>query len=263
MAGSDSVGGAGIQADLKTFFALGVYGTSVLAALTAQNTVGVQGVHDVPPDFVAAQIDAVLSDIGTDAAKTGMLSRPEVIEVVAARFRHYGVKRLVVDPVMVAKSGHRLLSPEAEGVLARELLPLAMVVTPNLMEAAVLADRPVENLDDMKEAARAIHALGAAHVVVKGGHLEGDAVDLFYDGKDFFTLAAGRVHTANTHGTGCTFSAAIAAGLARGEGVYGAVTRAKEYVTRAINHSFNLGRGHGPTNHWAGSDASWSMAWEK
>ncbi len=202
IAGSDSGGGAGIQADLKTFAALGVYGSSVLTAITAQNTRGVMAIHEVPPDVVAAQIRAVLDDIGADAVKTGMLSGPAIIRVVAGELRRYGVTRLVVDPVMVAKSGDHLLRPEAVQALREELLPLAQIVTPNLPEAEVLAGAPAADDAGVREAARRIHAMGARHVVIKGGHRPGPAVDLLFDGREFREFSAERVETPHTHGTG-------------------------------------------------------------
>lgn len=250
IAGSDSGGGAGIQADLKTFTAFRVHGASVLTAVTAQNSVGVQGVVNLPPEFVARQLDAVLGDIGADAAKTGMLSTAGIIRVVADRVRAYGLRRLVVDPVMVAKSGDPLLEPDARAALVGLILPLALVVTPNLPEAAALADMPVGTLAEMEAAARRIHALGPTWVLVKGGHLKGDAVDLLFDGREVRPFAAERIPTPHTHGTGCTYSAAIAAGLARGAEVPEAVAEAKRYVTAAIRAGFPLGRGVGTLRHF-------------
>ncbi len=252
IAGSDSGGGAGIQADLKTITALGGFGMSVITALTAQNTPGVHGIHDVPVEFVEAQFDAVAKDIGIDAAKTGMLASSDIIRAVAGKIRRYGVERLVVDPVMVAKGGARLIREEAKEALIAELIPLAFVLTPNIPEAEVLAGIAIETVDRMREAARIIHRLGARHVLVKGGHLAaGDAVDLLYDGCVFREFSAPRIATADTHGTGCTYSAAIAAGLAGGMNVGEAVTRAKGYITEAVRYSWRLGGGHGPTNHLA------------
>jgi hydroxymethylpyrimidine/phosphomethylpyrimidine kinase len=253
IAGSDSGGGAGIQADLKTFQALGVYGTSTLTAITAQNTVGVRAVHEVPLDVIAAQIDAVIEDIGVDAAKTGMLSSAEIIGVVADRVRHWRLERLVVDPVMVAKSGDRLLREDAVQALISELLPLAYVVTPNLPEAEVLVGRSIATATDIHDAARAILDLGPRAVVMKGGHAAGpDAVDVLFDGRDFTTFSSPRYATANTHGTGCTFSAAIAAHLARGADLRQAVDRAKAYLSEAIRLAPQIGSGHGPVAHdWA------------
>jgi len=251
IAGSDSGGGAGIQADLKTFAALGVYGMSALTAITAQNTLGVQGVYELPADFVGLQIDSVVTDIGVDAVKTGMLSNAEIIAVVAAKVREHALPSLVVDPVMVAKSGDPLLRPEAREALIRLLLPLAVVVTPNLHEARVLTGMDIQTVADMERAAVAIHQMGARHVVVKGGHLSGDSVDVLYDGERFVHFPSPRVETKNTHGTGCTFASAIAAGLAKGLDVVEAVRQAKEYITLALRHSLDLGHGHGPTHHFA------------
>lgn len=250
IAGSDSGGGAGIQADLKTFAALGVYGTSALTAITAQNTLGVTAVHEIPTGVIAAQIEAVISDIGADAVKTGMLSSTAIVEVVAGELRRHGVERLVVDPVMIAKSGDPLLREEAVEALRTRLVPLAAVVTPNIPEAEVLTGRSITSQADMRRAAGDIVGLGARGVVVKGGHLEGPATDLFYDGSTFQEFTAPRIDTVNTHGTGCTFASAIAAGLARGLTMIDAVGQAKEYVTQAIRTSFHIGRGHGPLNHF-------------
>ncbi len=250
IAGSDSGGGAGIQADLKTFAALGVYGTSVLTAITAQNTVGVDGVHEVPVDMVAAQIEAVFTDIGVDAVKTGMLSSTEIIETVARELAHFRVGRLVVDPVMVAKSGHSLLREDAVDAMRRSLLPLAAVVTPNIPEAETLVGMKIRSPQNVRRAAVNIVGMGAKAVVVKGGHLEGDPVDLLYDGRDFREFTAPRIDTKNTHGTGCTFASAIAAGLAKGMELPEAVVAAKEYVTEALRCSFSVGQGHGPLNHF-------------
>lgn len=249
IAGSDSGGGAGIQADLKTFQALGVYGASALTAITAQNTLGVSAVHEIPTEVIAAQIDAVLDDIGVEAAKTGMLSSVEIISTVAERVRHWRIDRLVVDPVMVAKSGDRLLREDAVQTLVRELLPLALVLTPNLPEAEVLVGRPLNSEDEIRQAARDILELGPRAVVMKGGHRVGTARDVLFDGRDFNVFESERFETPNTHGTGCTFSAAIAAGLARGLSVADAVAEAKHYVTEAIRRSTPLGHGHGPVNH--------------
>ncbi len=257
IAGSDSGGGAGIQADLKTFSALGVFGMTAITALTAQNTTGVTGIVEVAPQFVRQQIDAVAGDIGVDAAKTGMLSSAPIIEAVAEAIRQHRMTQLVVDPVMIAKSGAPLLRPEAQAALARILLPLALVVTPNLHEARVLVGRSVTTLREMEDAARALHALGPRYVVVKGGHLEGDAVDLFFDGSRVERLEAPRIQTRHTHGTGCVFSAAITAWLARGTPVPEAVRRAKAFITEAIREGLPLGKGHGPANpSWAAIHSS-------
>jgi hydroxymethylpyrimidine/phosphomethylpyrimidine kinase len=260
IAGSDSGGGAGIQADLKAFAARGVYGMSALTAITAQNTVGVQGVFELPAEFVARQIDSVMEDIGADAWKTGMLSNAEIIHVVAERARHYGVAHLVVDPVMVAKGGDPLLRAEAREALIEMLLPLAYVVTPNHHEAGVLSGLEVSDLEEMRRAAAAIHALGARYVVVKGGHLPASAaaIDVLFDGQDFEHYEAPRVDTANTHGTGCTFASAIAAELAKGHDVREAVGTAKAYLTAAVQSAvgMGIGHGHGPLNHFLGRTVS-------
>jgi hydroxymethylpyrimidine/phosphomethylpyrimidine kinase len=256
IAGSDSGGGAGIQADLKTCAALGVFGMTALTAITAQNTVGVQGVHELPAEFVALQIDSVMSDIGADAWKTGMLSNAEIIAVVAAKARQYRVENLVIDPVMVAKSGDPLLRPEARQALIEELVPLATVVTPNLHEARVLSGmEKIETLEDQRHAAQVIHRLGPRNVVVKGGHLPGSdqSTDVLFDGHEFHEFSTPRVETRNTHGTGCTFASAIAAELAKGCEVREAVDRTKAYLYALLERSahLQLGAGHGPLNHFA------------
>jgi len=255
IAGSDSGGGAGIQADLKTFAAMGVYGMCAVTALTAQNTMGVQGVHEVPPDFVALQIDSVVTDIGVDAVKTGMIANARIIEAIAAKIREYSLAPLVVDPVMVAKGGDSLLQADARETLVRALLPLAAVLTPNIPEAEELCGFAVESLADMRRAARAIRDMGPRAVVVKGGHLAGadESRDVLFDGREFEELTTGRIESKNTHGTGCSFASAIAAGLALGLPLGAAVRGAKDYVTRIIaaSVSLGLGRGHGPMNHLA------------
>ena len=248
IAGSDSGGGAGIQADLKTVSALGAFGMTAITALTAQNTTGVYGVKEVEPKFVVAQIEACLSDIGCDAAKTGMLSNTEIIEVVAEAISVRKLKPLVVDPVMIAKSGAPLLKPDAIEALRTKLLPQATVVTPNLHEATALTGREIKTLAQMKEAARAIFDLGPANVVIKGGHLEGIAADVLYDGHEFTEFRRERIDTRNTHGTGCIFASAIAANLAYGRTVRESVTAAKDFITAAIQGSFAIGKGCGPTN---------------
>ena len=250
IAGSDSGGGAGIQADLKTFSAFRVFGTSVLTALTAQNSVGVHGIFNVPPQFVGSQIDAVLSDIGADAVKIGMLSTAPIIRAVATRLAAHGRRPVVLDPVMIAKSGDPLLQPEARAALIAELLPLAEVVTPNLHEAAALTDMVVVTEEDMEEAARRILALGPRNVLVKGGHLKEAATDILWDGRAFRRFTAPRLDSPHTHGTGCTLSAAIAAGLARGRTLGDAVEEAKRYVTAAITAGFQAGRGVGALRHF-------------
>ncbi len=251
IAGSDSGGGAGIQADLKTYLAHRVFGMSAITSVTAQNTQGVLGIHDLPADFVALQIRAVLDDIGTDVVKTGMLSNADIIRAVAETLRSYAVPYIVVDPVMRAKGGDPLLRPDAQEALVQQMLPLATIVTPNLPEAEALSGLEIHTLDDMKEAARRIHALGPRFVLVKGGHLEHTdrAIDLLYDGQNFYRYEADRIPTRNTHGTGCTYASAIAANLALGYSVPEAVDRAKVYVTGAIRHNLPLGHGHGPLDH--------------
>jgi len=255
IAGSDSGGGAGIQADLKTFAARGVFGMSVVTALTAQNTVGVQGVFEIPPAFVARQIDSIADDIGVDAVKTGMLASAPIIAVVAEKIREHRLAPLVVDPVMVAKSGDPLLREEARDALIKQLLPLATVVTPNLHEARVLCGFEINDLAEMRRAAQAIHRLGSQKVVVKGGHLPdtSEAIDLLFDGESFREFRAPRIETKNTHGTGCTFASAIAAELAKGQSVEEAVRIAKDYLTQVLRASADLqiGHGHGPMNHMA------------
>ena len=254
IAGSDSGGGAGIQADLKTFAALRVYGTSVVTAVTAQNTLGVTAVHELPTDVIAAQIEAIAADIGADAVKTGMLSSTRIVETVAGTLRRLwpgGLPAgLVVDPVMVAKGGDRLLREDAVGALQTLLVPLASVVTPNVPEAEALTGRAISSLRDARRAARdVVEGMGARAVVVKGGHLEGPATDTFYDGHEFRSFTAARIPTTSTHGTGCTFASAVAANLALGREPAEAVARAKRYVTAAIQRAFPVGSGHGPLNH--------------
>lgn len=249
IAGSDSSAGAGIQADLKTFAALGVYGLSALVAITAQNTEGVRAALELPSEMITAQIDAVMEDIGADTAKTGMLASAAVIETVAGCVRRWHL-RLVVDPVMRAKGGDPLLEPEAVETLRTTLLPLAEVITPNLPEAEVLVGHSIVTVDDMKDAARNIHAQGARHVVVKGGHRVEEPVDIYFDGERIVELRTERIVTPHTHGTGCTFSAAIAALMAHGWPVSEAVMGAKRYITGAIRHAPGIGHGHGPVEHF-------------
>jgi hydroxymethylpyrimidine/phosphomethylpyrimidine kinase len=251
IAGSDSGAGAGIQADLKTFAARGVYGTSVVAAVTAQNTRGVRAVFAVPPAFVRAQLDAVLDDIGADAVKTGMLLDTRTVRVVAAALAQHHTPRLVVDPVMTAKGGTRLLQRSAVAAVRARLLPLATVVTPNRAEAAALADFPVRGRDDMERAARAILALGTKAVVVTGGDLDGDACDLLLTRRTAVWLRARRVPGPPPHGTGCTFSAAIAAELAKGATIERAVVVAKRYTTACIRRARRLGGGHPVLGHFS------------
>jgi hydroxymethylpyrimidine/phosphomethylpyrimidine kinase len=250
IAGSDSGGGAGIQADLKTFAALGVYGTSAITAITAQNTLGVTAILALSPQMVAAQIDAVITDIGAHALKTGMLANAKIIETVVKKIREHRLRNLVVDPVMVATSGDLLIKKNAVAALRSQLIPLAIVVTPNIPEAEELTGMALRTSEDIEESARRIVVMGARSVVIKGGHRAGPAVDLYYDGKKFRALHAPRIRTKNTHGTGCTFSAAIAAYLARGEKVERAVELSKKYITAAINKAFAIGSGHGPVHHF-------------
>jgi len=250
IAGSDSGAGAGMQADLKTFAALGVYGTSVLTAVTAQNTVGVTMIVDLDAAMVAAQIDAVMQDIGADALKTGMLSNAGIIQTVAAKVNQYQLRNLVVDPVMVATSGDLLLKKNAIAALRNRLIPLAAIVTPNIPEAETLTGLRLNTAAAIEDAARRIAALGARSVIIKGGHRRGPAIDLFYDGINFHELRASRIRTRHTHGTGCTLSAAIAAYLAKGRKMESAVVLAKKFITEALRHSFAIGAGHSPVHHF-------------
>ncbi len=254
IAGSDSGGGAGIQADLKTFAAHGVYGTCAITAVTAQNTIGVTGIHVLPDDFVTAQIEAVAGDIGCDAVKTGMLATSQIVEAVAAAVESFDLPNLVVDPVMVAKSGDHLLDDEAVHAVRWTLLRLARVVTPNIPEAEVLAKMSIRSVDDMREAARRIAMLKPAAVVIKGGHLAGpEVVDLLLENGEFHEFVGPRIAGPNTHGTGCTFAAAIAAQLAKGADLIDAVRDAKAYVAGAMHPGIPLGAGHRPLDHfWRG-----------
>ncbi|WP_100398357.1 bifunctional hydroxymethylpyrimidine kinase/phosphomethylpyrimidine kinase [Bacillus sp. FJAT-44742] len=253
IAGSDSGGGAGIQADLKTFQERGVFGTSVITAVTAQNTLGVHGVYPQSLESIEAQLHAVLSDIGADALKTGMLFSAEIIELVSKLCKDYNVTNIVVDPVMIAKGGSELLQQEAVEALTTQLLPLATVITPNLPEAEkILGAGSIKTLSDMKEAVRELKSLGPQSVVLKGGHLEDEiATDLFFDGERMIPFETPRIDTKHTHGTGCTFAACIAAELAKGNSLVESVTVAKQFITAAIEHSLMLGTGIGPTNHAA------------
>ena len=248
IAGSDSGGGAGIQADLKTLLACGVHGMSVVTAVTAQNSVGVQGCWELPPDAVTAQLDSVLDDIGVDAVKTGMLASPELVSAVATRLRSVEAP-VVVDPVGVSKHGDSLLAADAVDVLRQLLVPLATVLTPNLAEVELLTGVAVSDESEMRRAAEAVLSLGCAWVLVKGGHLPGDALDLLTDGTDDHLFRASRLDNRHTHGTGCTLASAIAAQLAHGVDVPTAVARAKDYVTGAIRGGFALGAGIGPVDH--------------
>ena len=249
IAGSDTIGGAGIQADLKTIAAHGLYGMTVITALTAQNTCGVQAIHNAPPEFVAQEIDSVFTDIVPDAVKIGMVSSAAIIQVIAERLQHYKVRNLVVDPVMVATSGSRLLAPEAQEALQGKLLPLATVITPNLPEAEVLAGIPIHSADEMLTAAKTIADGLSGAVLIKGGHLAETADDLLWSDGQPYWYRAPRLNTENTHGTGCTLSSAIACGLATGLPVPEAIANAKDYITATLRHDPHLGHGNGPLNH--------------
>ena len=250
IAGSDSGAGAGIQADLKAFAAMGVYGTSVLTAITAQNTHGVTEAYELPASIIGAQVDAVLSDIGADAVKTGMLSSSAVIDCVVEKLRSYAVEKLVVDPVMVAQAGSRLLREDAVEALRRDLMPMASLVTPNRWEAEVLSGRSVTDVAEARLAARELVLMGARSALVKGGHIHGPPTDVLFDGSEFTEFTAERVQTTSTHGTGCTLASAIAACVARGQSVQDAVAAGKEYVTGAIRAAQPIGGGNGPVNHF-------------
>jgi hydroxymethylpyrimidine/phosphomethylpyrimidine kinase len=256
IAGSDSGGCAGIQADLKTFAALQVHGMSAITSVTAQNTRGVRRVLDLPEEEIASQIEAVVEDIGVDAAKTGMLSTPGIIRIVSSKIKEYGIDRLVVDPVMVSTSGDLLMQEHAVETLVKKLLPLAITVTPNVSEAEILTGKSLRTMEELERAAKQIYRMGPKSVIIKGGHLKdpGQSPDLLFDGKDFHLLPGERIPTANTHGSGCTFSAAVAAYLARGQSIVDAASSAKKYVQGAIWHSLSLGHGSGPLGHFF---ASW------
>ncbi|MCS3651252.1 bifunctional hydroxymethylpyrimidine kinase/phosphomethylpyrimidine kinase [Salinibacter ruber] len=262
IAGSDSGGGAGIQADLKAMEANGVFGASALAAVTAQNTEEVSRAHDLPPSLVAAQIDAVVGDMDVQAAKTGMLSAPPIIETVADRVATHDLRPFVVDPVMISKTGFKLLQDEAIDTLVNDLLPLATLVTPNVHEAEHLTDVEIDTPDDLRAAGAALLEYGPDAVLVKGGHLSGadDAVDVLVDGETGRRFQAPRIDTEHTHGTGCTYASAIAAHLAKGHDLGAAVDRAKRYVTGAIRHALPLGHGRGPTNHFFHLDPEAALA---
>jgi len=253
IAGSDSGGGAGIQADLKTFQELDVYGMSAITAVTAQNTFGVHGVQPISVEFVSKQIDAVAEDIGVDAVKTGMLFSSEIIQSVAAKMNEHKWEKVVVDPVMISKGGSPLLQNEAILSMQKELLPVTYLVTPNLPETEVLTGITIHNEKDKMTAAKKLMDMGVRYVLIKGGHDEDqkESIDLLYDGDDFHLFKSPRYETKNTHGTGCTFSAAITAELAKGDSVYNAVQTAKRFISAAIKDDLGIGGGHGPTNHWA------------
>jgi hydroxymethylpyrimidine/phosphomethylpyrimidine kinase len=251
IAGSDSGGGAGIQADIKAMSANGVFAMSAITAITAQNTEEVTDIFELPVSIIAAQIDAVFDDFEVAAVKTGMLSSAEIVKVVAKLLKPQAVTNLVVDPVMISKSGHRLLKPDAVEALMHELIPLALVVTPNIHEAQQLSGIEIKTLADARKAAKIIHRLGCRHVLIKGGHLlEDRATDLLYDGRFFELFKAEFIESPHTHGTGCTYASAIAAHLALGKPLTQAVTAAKAYLTEAIRHGLSIGHGKGPTHHF-------------
>ncbi len=258
VAGSDSGGGAGIQADLKTFAALRVYGTSAITAVTAQNTSRVAGVHTLPAEFVAGQVEAIVEDIGIDALKTGMLANSDIIRAVAKVIRRFDLRPLIIDPVMVAQSGDALMEKEAITALLQDLLPLAAIVTPNLDEAAILADRDVKSLNDMKSAAKVIHTYGPDWVLIKGGHMDSSTVtDLLYDGKEFYKFSSPRLQVTNTHGSGCTYAAAITAMLSRIASVPEAVEKARAYLLAALEEGLDIGKGSGPLHHFVHYYREW------
>lgn len=253
IAGSDSGGGAGIQADLKTFQELEVFGMSALTAVTAQNTLGVHGVYPMTAEAVVKQIQAIGEDMGTDALKTGMLFNAEIIEAVSSQIKLFQWENVVVDPVMIAKGGASLLLIEAISAMKQYLLPLSKVITPNIPEAEVLTGMSIKTLEEKQEAAKRLSDFGVKNVIIKGGHDEdqSESTDLLFDGTEFYTFTSKRMKTKNTHGTGCTFSAAVTAELAKGSNVYEAVTLAKDFIQAAIEDQLGIGKGHGPTNHWA------------
>lgn len=251
IAGSDSSGGAGIQADIKSMSANGVYAMSVITAITAQNTMGVFDIQDVSPEMIEKQIDVIFDDIKVNAVKIGMVSKIESIKAISKALRKINnLPKIVLDPVMVSTSGYKLLSEDAQDTLIKELFPLATLITPNILEAEEILGMKIENINDMKEAAIRLNKLGSKAVLVKGGHLKDDATDLLYDGVEFTYFRQEKINTKNTHGTGCTLSSAIAANLAKGMTMKEAVSLGKEYITQAIENSFELGKGPGPTNHF-------------
>ena len=252
IAGSDSGGGAGIQADLKTFTAHKVYGASVITSVTAQNTKGVIGIHDLPAVFVEKQIESVIGDIGFDSIKIGMLSNKEIIELVSKKISELNLENIVLDTVMVATSGDKLLKDDSINALKTDLIPLVDIITPNIYEAELLTKLKISSLDDMKDAATHLIKLNCNYVLVKGGHLKNSdfSIDILYDGNRFDEFKSKRIDTKNTHGTGCTYSSAIAANLAKGLNIQKSVENAKKYVTEAISNSFNIGKGNGPLNHY-------------
>lgn len=250
IAGSDCSGGAGIQADLKTFSAHGVFGMSVVVSVVAENTDRVIDIQDITPDIIGKQIDAVFEDIEVDAVKVGMLSTPDCMNEVAAKLKYYSPQNVVVDPVMYAKNGCPLMQPAAIKTLIETIIPLADVLTPNIPEAERITGSKIQSITDMEDTAKRIYTMGCKAVIVKGGHVAGNALDVLYDGKEIYHFDTVRINTKNTHGTGCTFSSAIASQLAKGMSLQNAVKKAKTYVTMAIEHSLNIGKGCGPTHHF-------------
>lgn len=250
IAGSDCSGGAGTQADLKTFSAHGVFGMSVIVSVVAENTSRVIDIQDITPDMIEKQIDAVYEDIGTDAVKIGMLSSPACMQAVAKKLKEYNPRNVVIDPVMYAKNGCPLMDPDAIDTLIGTIIPLADMLTPNIPEAEKITGLSIDSVSDMERAAEKIYEMGTKHVLLKGGHAAGSALDVLFDGNRFHHFDAERIDTKNTHGTGCTYSSAIASNLALGFSVENAVKAAKQYVTMAIRHSLSIGKGHGPTNHF-------------
>lgn len=250
IAGSDCSGGAGIQADLKTFAAHGAFGMSVVVSVVAENTSRVISIQDITPDIIKDQIDAVFEDIRVDGVKIGMLSGTESMKAVAEKLREYRPRNVIIDPVMIAKGGAPLMHPDAMDTLIKEIIPLALVLTPNIPEAEKISGMKISGNSDMKKAAETIHRMGASNVLIKGGHSEGEAEDILFDGENFYSYTSRRIDTKNTHGTGCTFSSAIAANMAAGMDIKSAVHKAKDYITMAIEHAIPIGRGHGPTNHF-------------
>lgn len=250
IAGSDCSGGAGIQADLKTFSAHGVFGMSAVVSVVAENTSRVLDIQDVTPDMIGKQIDAVFEDIQVDAVKVGMLSTAECMETVASKLRQYQPRHIVIDPVMYAKNGSPLMDPNAIETLITQIIPCATVLTPNIPEAECITGDTIASVEDMKRVAKRIHNMGCENVIIKGGHATGDAVDILYDGTAFYEYEVARIDTKNTHGTGCTFSSSIASNLAKGKDITVATEKAKAYITMAISHSLSIGKGHGPTHHF-------------
>ncbi|WP_298840522.1 bifunctional hydroxymethylpyrimidine kinase/phosphomethylpyrimidine kinase [Clostridium sp.] len=256
IAGSDSCGGAGIQADLKSLSANGVYAMSVITAITAQNTMGVFEVRDLDAEIIKAQIDAIFTDIIVDAVKIGMVSKISTIDAITEKLQLYKPKNIVLDPVMISKSGYSLLKPDSKSALIKKLIPLASLITPNVPEAEeilreVNSDfQDIKTVEDMENATKEIYKLGCKNILLKGGHMKGDAIDVFYDGFDIINFTSGRINTKNTHGTGCTLSSAIAANLALGFNMKESIQKSKEYITIAIKHSLDIGHGVGPTNHF-------------